>query len=142
MSLYSLNEDYYEYEEDYENLNEFRNPFKKKSKTRKALDFAKKHKYAIGTGLVLASPFALRGARAGVKYTDKKLTQANRYLADKHPGIHRYLKDLSLVGTGAASLGASYLDAKNMAKMSPVERELHQLNRNVKRNNTIMASRR
>lgn len=38
MSLYSLNEDYYEYEEDYENLNEFRNPFKNKSKTRKALD--------------------------------------------------------------------------------------------------------
>ena len=141
MSLYSLNEDYYEYEEDYENLNEFRNPFKKKSKTRKALDFAKKHKYAIGTGLVLASPFALRGARAGVKYTDKKLTQANRYLTDKHPGIHRYLKDLGLVGAGAAAFGASYLDAKNMAKMSPVERELHQLNKNVQTNNILLANR-
>ena len=88
MSLYRLNEDCY-YEEDYEALNEFRNPFKKKSKTRKALDFAKKHKYAVGTGLVLASPFALRGARAGAKYTGKKLSQANKYLADNHPGIHQ-----------------------------------------------------
>lgn len=140
MSLYRLNEDCY-YEEDYETLNEFRNPFKKKSKTRKALDFVKKHKYAVGAGLVLASPFALRGARAGVKYTDKKLTQANRYLADKHPGIHRYAKDLGLVGAGAAVLGASYLDAKNMAKMSPVERELHQLNKNVQTNNILLASR-
>ena len=130
-----MNEDYYEYEEDYENLNEFRNPFKKKSKTRKALNFATKHKYAIGTGLVLASPFALRGARAGVKYTDKKLTQANRYLADKHPAIHRYVKDLGLVGAGAAAFGASYLDAKNMAKMNPVERQLYQLNKNIKYRN-------
>lgn len=134
MSLYKLNEDCY-YEEDYENLNEFLNPFKKKSKSRKALDFAKKHKYAIGTGLVLASPFALRGARAGVKYTDKKLTQANRYLADKHPAIHRYVKDLGLVGAGAAAFGASYLDAKNMAKMNPVERQLYQLNKNIKYRN-------
>ena len=133
MSLYKLNEAHYE--EDYENLNEFSNPFKKKSKTRKALEFAKKHKYAIGTGLVLASPFALRGAKAGVKYTDKKLTQANRYLADKHPAIHRYVKDLGLVGAGAAAFGASYLDAKNMAKMNPVERQLYQLNKNIKYRN-------
>ena len=103
MSLYRLNEDCY-YEEGYENLNEFRNPFKKKSKARKALDFAKKHKYAVGTGLVLASPFALRGAKAGAKYTGKKLSQANKYLADKHPGINRYAKDLGLVGAGAAVL--------------------------------------
>ena len=140
MSLYRLNEDYYE--EDYENLNEFRNPFKKKSKARKALDFAKKHKYAIGAGLVLASPFALRGARAGAKYTGKKLSQANRYLADNHPGIHRYAKDLGLVGAGAAILGASYLDAKNMQKMSPVERQLYRLNKNIETNNILTASRR
>lgn len=140
MSLYRLNEDCY-YEEDYETLNEFRNPFKKKSKTRKALDFAKKHKYAVGTGLVLASPFALRGAKAGAKYTGKKLSQANRFLADKHPGIHRYAKDLGLVGAGAAVLGASYLDAKKMEKMNPVERQLYQLNKNVQTNNILLASR-
>ena len=62
-------------------------------------------------------------------------------LADKHPGIHRYAKDLGLVGAGAAVLGASYLDSKNMAKMSPVERELHQLNKNVQTNNILLASR-
>lgn len=123
MSIYRLNEDYYE--EDYENLNEFRNPFKKKSKTRKALDFAKKHKYAVGSGLFLTSPFMLRAARSGANTVSDKVSQASEYLDKNHPKVKNYLKDLATVGGAASAAGAAYLDAKNTQQMDPVERELH-----------------
>nr|WP_278860214.1 hypothetical protein [Catenibacterium mitsuokai] len=102
-------------------LDEMSAPFtKSKSKKDKALEFAKKHKKVIGTGLFLASPIAIRGGRKGFT----KLQQADQYMAANHPGVRQYGKDL---GT-AAAIGAAALPFYYGAKTYRKYRRLMKMN--------------